>query len=327
MKEFISKNQVCKLHPGQQVIGKWHRKSYKIVKQLGYGATGTVYLAHGVDGAVALKVGAESMAISSEVNVLQQLSKVQGQHLGPSFIDVDDIITSEGTYPFYVMEYLEGEPLIPFWQKHRPEWLGILMVQLLSDLDRLHRIGWIFGDLKPENLIVTGPPYRIRWMDVGGTTMKGRAIKEYTEFFDRGYWGLGSRKAEPSYDLYSVAMIMINSRYPSRFDKKPSSAPYKQLQKAIVNDTILKKYQSTIEGALQGKFSEAMAMRKSLVSQVGSSDSRREYKVTRRTQAPTKQRKKKKKQPAKKSSAIFETFLVGSFLLLVYILYWFGQMM
>ena len=83
-----------------------------------------------------------------------------------------------------------------------------------NDLDKLHENGWVFGDLKPENLIVTGPPPKIRCIDVGGTTIQGRAIKEFTEFYDRGYWGLGSRKAEPTYDLFAVAMIMINTAYP-----------------------------------------------------------------------------------------------------------------
>ena len=67
-------------------------------------------------------------------------------------------------------------------------------MQLLNDLDKLHQNGWVFGDLKPENLIVTGPPPKIRCIDVGGTTIKGRAIKEFTEFYDRGYWGLGQEK-------------------------------------------------------------------------------------------------------------------------------------
>ena len=78
----------------------------------------------------------------------------------------------------------------------------------------------MFGDLKPENLIVTGPPPSIRCIDVGGTTLQGRAIKEFTEFYDSGYWGLGTRKAEPGYDLFAVAMIMINTAYPKRFNKK-----------------------------------------------------------------------------------------------------------
>lgn len=58
----------------------------------------------------------------------------------------------------------------------------MLISQLLSSLSAIHREGWVFGDLKPENLIVTGPPPQIRCIDVGGTTKEGRAIKEYTEF-------------------------------------------------------------------------------------------------------------------------------------------------
>ena len=99
-------------------------------------------------------------------------------------------------------------------------WLPILILQLLSDLENLHNQGWVFGDLKPDNLIISGPPVKIRCIDVGGTTMIGRAIKEYTEFFDRGYWGEGSRKAEVTYDLFAVAMIMINAYYPGRFTKQ-----------------------------------------------------------------------------------------------------------
>ena len=40
-------------------------------------------------------------------------------------------------------------------------WLPILILQLLSDIGNLHIQGWVFGDLKPENLIVSGPPIRI----------------------------------------------------------------------------------------------------------------------------------------------------------------------
>lgn len=111
---------------------------------------------------------------------------------------------------FYVMEYIEGPLLLRYVNEKGEEWTPVLISQLLSSLSAIHREGWVFGDLKPENLIVTGPPPQIRCIDVGGTTKEGRAIKEYTEFFDRGYWEFGTRKAEPSYDLFSVAMIMVN---------------------------------------------------------------------------------------------------------------------
>jgi serine/threonine-protein kinase len=324
MKNSYSKNQVCKLSAGAKIVGKWHSHPYKIVRILGAGATGTVYLAESAKGLVALKVGTDSMSITLEVNVLKHFSKVQGQVLGPSLLDVDDLVTQTGTFPFYVMEYLKGTELIAYMQNKGVEWLGILMVQLLGDLDRLHSAGWVFGDLKPDNVLVVGPPARIRWLDVGGTTLIGRSIKEYTEFFDRGYWGLGSRKAEPSYDLFAVAMIMINCAYPTRFEKKGEKTII-LLKQSIDNKSILRPYRDVIMGALQGKYDSAQAMRKEMVKAISKSST---YK-----HAPAKQQTKQRKpksQPEKKqkqSSYFVEIFLLCSFLLLAYILYLFGQMM
>ncbi|WP_026673666.1 serine/threonine protein kinase [Alkalihalobacterium bogoriense] len=316
------KSQACKLANGTKFVGKWHRKPYKIIKPLGSGATGTVYLAHCADGEVALKIGVNNMAITSEVNVLKHFSKVQGQVLGPSLLDVDDYVTQEGVLPFYAMEYLNGEGILPFIQKRGEEWLGIFIVQLLGDLDRLHRAGWVFGDLKPDNLLIVGPPSRIRWMDVGGTTLLGRSVKEYTEFYDRGYWGLGTRKAEPSYDLFAVAMIMINCFYPKRFDKK-GEKPLQQLKAAIDGKAQLQPYRMVIMKALQGKYENAQDMRKEVVDIVSNKTTykHKPQPETRKTY------KKKVKQKKEKSSFFVEIFLIISFLLLAYILYLFGQLM
>ncbi len=314
-----SKNLECSLPLGARIVGKWHKKPYKIIKKLGEGATGIVYLAESANGLVALKIGVNNMAITSEVNVLKHFSKVQGQVLGPSLLDVDDIQKESGSFPFYVMEYLKGSDLVSFMHKRGDEWIGILMIQLLGDLDRLHLAGWVFGDLKPDNLIVVGPPSRIRWLDVGGTTLLGRSIKEYTEFYDRGYWGMGTRKAEPSYDLFAVAMIMINFAYPSRFEKKAENS-YQQLKEAINAKPSLHAYRNVIQKALQGKYSEAQQMRKELVEAI---NNRTAY-----TPKPTRQTaKKSKSKQKKKSSYIIEVFLIASFILLAYILYLFGQLM
>ncbi len=320
----IKKSQVCNLPSGTKVIGKWHKRPYKIVKELGNGATGSVYLAESPVGLVAVKIGLNSMAITSEVNVLKHFSKVQGQILGPSLVDVDDWVTNEGTLPFYAMEYLEGMSLFSFITGKGSEWIGILMVQLLGDLDRLHQAGWVFGDLKPDNLIVVGQPTRIRWLDVGGTTLLGRSIKEYTEFFDRGYWGLGTRKAEPSYDLFSVAMIMINICYPNRFEKNQEGI--KQLKERIRRKAILRQYESVLLNALEGKYDNAQLMKKDVIDGISKS---KHSVIDSSKKQPVKQTKKQKstKVSKEKSKGIVETFLFGSFLLLAYILYLFGQTM
>lgn len=334
MKNSYSKNQECKLTSGNKILGKWHKKPYKIVRTLGAGATGTVYLAESASGLVALKVGSDNMSITSEVNVLKHFSKVQGQVLGPSLLDVDDMVLPGGTFPFYAMEYLKGDQLIDYMQNRGIEWLGILMIQLLGDLNRLHSAGWVFGDLKPDNVLVVGPPAKIRWIDVGGTTLIGRSIKEYTEFFDRGYWGLGSRKAEPSYDLFAVAMMMINCAYPKRFEKQ-GEKPMAFLKQQIESQRLLLPYRDILIQALQGKYENALQMRQDMIKAVSKSTTYKHQPVkpkknnTKRV-TTNKEKGKIKHQVTKrekKSSYFVEIFLLSSFLLLAYILYLFGQMM
>ncbi|WP_198507901.1 protein kinase domain-containing protein [Bacillus sp. FJAT-45037] len=326
MKNSYSESPAYKLAIGTRIVGKWHQERYKVVRSLGAGATGKVYLAESVNGFVALKVGVDNMAITSEVNVLKHFSKVQGQTLGPSLLDVDDAVIGGVTLPFYAMEYLDGVELLSFLEKKGFVWFGILMIQLLGDLEKLHQAGWAFGDLKPDNLLVVGPPARIRWLDVGGTTLLGRSIKEYTEFYDRGYWGCGTRVAEPSYDLFSVAMIMINCAYPKRFDRK-GEKPILQLKEMVEQKQYLGPYKQIILKALQGKYKEAAEMRKELVQAVSNASSYevKEMKPSRSSRQSPSREKKKYKQ--KKTSYFVEFFLLGSFILLAYILYLFGQMM
>ncbi|GGE54124.1 putative serine/threonine-protein kinase YabT [Pullulanibacillus camelliae] len=309
MTEHLSKKQTIKFTPGTIIVGKWHQKQYQIIKPLGYGARGTVFLAHSEYGRVALKFGFDNAGVTSEVNVLNKFSKVQGEPLGPSLYDVDDWVTKKGAYAFYAMEYINGTPLLDCIRVRGFEWAAIFVLQLLKDLGRLHEAGWVFGDLKPDNLVVTGPPLKIRWLDVGGTTQMGRSIKEYTEFFDRGYWGFGTRKAEPSYDLFAVAMIFVNAAEGRRMEK--GQDPEKNLIRYIQSHRKLAPYADVITQALYGKFSTAEQMRKALLKKINETQSE----AKRITKNQVTKRKSKKKAEWK------GTFLLVSIILLAYTLY------
>jgi serine/threonine protein kinase len=275
---------------GTSVEGKWHKNRYVIVKELGYGANGIVYLAQHLNQFVALKLSHNGISITSEVNVLKSFAKVQGSTLGPSLVDVDDWMRPSGKVSFYVMEYIKGPDFLTFIQQKGSVWIEVLVLQLLSDLHLLHCNGWTFGDLKPENLIVTGPPSKIRCIDVGGTTIQGRAIKEFTEFYDRGYWGLGSRKADPAYDLFAVAMIMINTAYPNRFQK--NTGGLNQLQMMIRQKPELQKFEKVIIHALKGNYQTALEMRQALMDS-NHADTYTQQKTTKATNSqPQKQRSK-----------------------------------
>ncbi|MCP8618187.1 protein kinase domain-containing protein [Salirhabdus salicampi] len=272
------KSQGLKVRPGTTVSGKWHHNHYEVVKTLGYGAIGTVFLAKKENQLVAIKMSEQQASITTEVNVLKALQKVQGKRLGPSLLDVDDWQLRNGKQiSFYVMEYLDGTGLNTFLKKRGYEWIGILLLQILDDLDRLHREGWIFGDLKRENLIVTQSPPRLRWIDVGGTTKIGRAVKEYTEFYDRGYWGLGSRKADPSYDLFALAMVVIQIFYPNYFLK--GKDPLRTLRYYINRAPGLRLYSSCLEKALLGKYTSGKEMKDDISRLLLSRKKRKEQKI------------------------------------------------
>ena len=266
----MKKNQGWKKHdidirPGMTIKGKWHKKSYLIKRRLGSGAVGTVFLCESNGRLAALKISEKGTSMTVEVNVLKSLQKVQGNRLGPYLLDVDDWVTPGGSmFSFYVMEYVQGETLASFINRNGKEWIGVLMLQLLDDLGKLHNSGWVFGDLKTENLLVLNSPPRIRWIDVGGTTQMGRAIKEYTEFYDRGYWGMGTRRAEPSYDLFAFVMIFLHVFYPNRFEKDAN--PEKKLFKKIDDVKALSIYRLPLKKAIQGKYKSSTEMKQEITA-------------------------------------------------------------
>ncbi|WP_455663022.1 protein kinase domain-containing protein [Pradoshia sp.] len=256
----------CSFQIGTFITGKWHHNRYELQKELGFGANGIVYQAHSVQGTVAVKFSDNNATIASEVNVLKSFEKAQGDSLGPSLIDVDDYVVNGKVYPFYVMEFIQGDSLLTFLRKRGNDWLNILSLQLLTQLEQLHQLGWVFGDLKPENLIVQWPEQRIRFIDVGGTTQKGRAIKEYTEYFDRGYWGLGGRRAEPTYDLFSLAMVIMTAAYGKRVPK--GDGGLKDLRERIKGKKELIIIEPVLLNAFAGKYASAGEMKRELADAI-----------------------------------------------------------
>lgn len=252
------------LRPGVYVQGKWNKNHYLIKRKLGSGTVGTVYLCESHGKQYALKMSEQSTSMTVEVNVLKALKKVQGNRLGPYLVDVDDWEKSAGIiHSFYVMEYLQGESMPQFIKRNGSEWLGVFMLQLLENLERLHQLGWIFGDLKTDNIIVLSSPPHVRFVDVGGTTRTGRAIKEYTEFFDRGYWGLGTRRAEPSYDLFAFVMIFLDVFYPHHFSKTTHSKQVIFKKIDHIQELIL--YRNCLKRAILGQYKSSAEMKHDLL--------------------------------------------------------------
>lgn len=261
----LPKKDKVLLKRGTVIEGKWHRNRYKIIRMLGSGTVGTVYLCSHKGQFVALKISEQSMSMTAEVQVLKTLGnlKVQDSRLGPYLMDVDDWLLANGkTLSFYVMEYIKGESLQTFIHKNGTSWITVLLFQLLEQLELIHRSGYVFGDLKSENIIVTNHPPTIRLIDVGGTTKIGRSVKEYTNFYDRAYWRLGTRLAEPSYDLFAVAMVILAVFYPKKFTRVKHNNVY--IKRKLLQIKSLEPYAPVLLKAIEGKYTSAKQMRDDL---------------------------------------------------------------
>lgn len=252
------------LRPTTRIIGRWHQNEYLVIRKLGSGMIGSVYLCKRNGRYVALKISRQSLSMTKEVNVLRSLKQVQDQFLGPYLLDVDDWISSNNeSYSFYVMEYINGISFKKFIRQKGPEWITTSLIQLLSQLEYLHQTGWVFGDLKEENLIIEQMTKRVRFIDVGGTTKMNRAIKEYSEFYDRGYWQLGSRKAEPSYDLFALVMVFLACFYPQQFKKRSSSLQL--LDRKIMQIAHLRPLRRQFKKAIRGEYKTAREMKDEII--------------------------------------------------------------
>ncbi|PZE19219.1 protein kinase domain-containing protein [Paenibacillus xerothermodurans] len=195
--------------PGTTLNGKWNKRQYRVERVLGAGANGKVYLVSRGKLAYALKAGYSPAEHQSEVNALKVLSESNTSFQNYLF-DVDDYHFDGTDIPFYVMRYVDGQSMTDFLLRHGRDWVYLIGLNTLRKLTELHSEGYVFGDIKLQNMLVGGYG-DVELIDFGGVTPKGRSVKQFTEIYDRGYWGAGARIADEAYDLFAFAVLVISS--------------------------------------------------------------------------------------------------------------------
>lgn len=195
------------LAPGTRVRGKWSELSLDIVRLLGEGANGAVYLVHTNGGRAAMKVCSSAEEAAMEWGLLERAGKLCPRF--PTPIAIDDSKDPQGIY-FYLMESVSGRPLQDVVTSLGTADARRVLTQVLEGLAVLHRTGYAFCDVKPENLLVAvTPALDVRFVDVGGVTAFGRSVRQFTPFYDRGFWGFGNRQADAAYDIAALALAWL----------------------------------------------------------------------------------------------------------------------
>lgn len=245
------------LRAGAVIIGKWNKAQYRVERLLGAGANGKVYLVTRGKHRYAMKVGFDAVDHQSEINALKVLSKSDTSFRN-YLIDVDDYHEDGIDLPFYVMRYIKGQSMTDFIWRNGRDWIRLIGLNMLRKLVELHEQSYIFGDIKLQNMLVSGYG-DVELIDFGGVTAKGRSVKQFTEIYDRGYWGAGTRSADEAYDLFAFAVLMISSVEPEQrlkgIDKLlPQNRTVDMLLDMLQSNPALRQVAPMLRKALLGQY-------------------------------------------------------------------------
>jgi predicted Ser/Thr protein kinase len=131
---------------------------YEIVREVGRGAMGVVYLARqtDLDRVVALKeLGAVLAADPAFAERFVRESRIAGSLSHPNIVTVHDYFEHDGT-PYIAMEYVEGGSLRPLVGRLTLAQIVGVLECVLAGLAHAESRGVVHRDLKPENVMVTG---------------------------------------------------------------------------------------------------------------------------------------------------------------------------
>jgi serine/threonine-protein kinase len=135
---------------------------YRLVRPLGHGGMGEVFLARrdvgGVEQAVAVKVLRRGMDSDEVIRRFRQERQILASLHHPNIAHLTDGGVTEDGRPFFVMEYVDGEPIDRYCERRRlsvSERLGLFTV-VCSAVQHAHRNLVVHRDIKPSNILVTG---------------------------------------------------------------------------------------------------------------------------------------------------------------------------
>ena len=226
---------------------------YKLLKEIGHGGFGSVYMAEQVSPVrrwVALKViklGMDTRAVISRFEAERQaLAMMDHANIARVF----DAGATESGRPYFVMELVRGESITAYCDQNNlgiAERLGVF-VQVCHAVQHAHSKGIIHRDIKPGNVLVAtedGQPHA-KVIDFGIAKATQHTLTEKTVFTDfRQFIGTpeymspeqaeGSLNIDTRSDVYSLGVLLyelLTGTTP--FDSKTlRSAAYGEIQRII----------------------------------------------------------------------------------------------
>jgi serine/threonine-protein kinase len=156
------------------LVGTTVANKYKIVKQLGEGGMGCVYLAEQQLGSTARKVALKTLHkhLSHDPHIKKRFDREVGTVAAlhhPNTIQVFDFGTMEDGTLYLVMEFVEGRSVADILEKDgamQPARVENILRQVCGSLGEAHTHGIVHRDLKPDNVVLCERAGEKDWVEV-----------------------------------------------------------------------------------------------------------------------------------------------------------------
>jgi len=234
---------------------------YRVLRELGKGGMGVVYLAVRDDGAFRKNVAIKLLrgdAVSPEfIERFRNERQVLANFDHPNIARILDGGDTTDGMPFYVMEYVEGRPIDKYCDEDKLSLNDRLKLfqKLCGSLQYLHQNQVVHRDLKPGNILVSNEGV-VKLLDFGIAKQLGPASMELTTAEGTPLTPAYASpeqftgRADARSDIYTLGVIlylMITGKLPDQGTTKPPSESVredvtrtqettKQLKKRVIGD-------------------------------------------------------------------------------------------
>ncbi|MBO9661689.1 serine/threonine-protein kinase [Dokdonella sp.] len=208
---------------------------YRLIRELGAGGMGTVFLAERVDGGFAQRVAIKLLRGFPTADGLRRLRQERQILAGLDHPHIARLLdggeTADGQ-PWLALEYVDGVDLLAYAAQHAPRLRERLALfdAMLDAVGHAHQRLVVHRDLKPANVLVNAAG-EIKLLDFGIARLvdldAGAARETSTRVFSAGYASPEQREGRTvttASDLYSLG-VLLGELVGGRADRERAPAP------------------------------------------------------------------------------------------------------